>query len=68
MKPDWKDAPEWADYLAMDGDGEWYWFEVEPRKPVAGTTWGANGGTCVFAGTGNLNFRDSLEFRPEGGT
>lgn len=29
-KPDWKDAPEWAQYLAMDADGKWYWYEKQP--------------------------------------
>lgn len=29
-KPDWKDAPEWAEYLAMDEDGAWYWYEARP--------------------------------------
>lgn len=29
MKPDWKDAPEWANYLALDSDG-YYWFEFQP--------------------------------------
>lgn len=29
-KPDWLDAPEWARYLAQDGDGEWWWFEFKP--------------------------------------
>ena len=32
MKPDWKDAPEWANYLAMDEDGYWCWYL---RKPIA---------------------------------
>lgn len=31
MKPDWKDAPEWARFLAQDSDGEWFWYENEPR-------------------------------------
>jgi len=31
MKPDWKDAPAWARYLAMDADGAWSWFEYEPQ-------------------------------------
>lgn len=26
-KPNWKDAPEWAQYLAMDLTKEWRWFE-----------------------------------------
>lgn len=30
MKPDWKDAPEWANWLAMDGDGRWNWYNCEP--------------------------------------
>jgi hypothetical protein len=30
MMPHWKDAPEWANYLAKDYDGEWYWYEEEP--------------------------------------
>ena len=30
MKPDWKDAPEWAKYLAVDGDGQWYWYQCQP--------------------------------------
>lgn len=30
MKPDWKDAPEWANFLAMDADGVWAWFEKKP--------------------------------------
>ena len=29
-KPDWKGAPEWANYLAQDMNGVWYWFEFEP--------------------------------------
>jgi len=29
-KPDWKDAPEWANYLAMDEDGAWWWYECKP--------------------------------------
>lgn len=30
-KPDWKDAPEWANWLAMDSDGIWWWYENEPK-------------------------------------
>lgn len=30
MKPDWKDAPEWANYLAMDGNGRWWWYLEQP--------------------------------------
>jgi hypothetical protein len=27
----WKGAPEWAKYKAQDADGEWYFYELEPR-------------------------------------
>lgn len=30
MKPDWKDSPEWAKYLAQDQDGLWWWYESKP--------------------------------------
>jgi hypothetical protein len=25
--PRWRDAPDWANWLAQDGDGSWYWYE-----------------------------------------
>jgi len=31
MKPNWKDAPAWAEYVAQDGNGIWYWLEVKPQ-------------------------------------
>lgn len=30
MKPDWKDSPNWAKYLAMDSNGVWNWFSHKP--------------------------------------
>lgn len=42
MKPDWKDAPEWAKWLAMDEDGEWFWFENKPERE-GGWGWDADG-------------------------
>lgn len=30
IKPSWKDAPEWANWLTMNGDGSWTWFEGTP--------------------------------------
>lgn len=29
----WNDAPPpWAQYLAMNEDGDWWWFEVSPEQ------------------------------------
>ena len=30
MKPDWKNAPEWANYLAMDENNGWWWYADKP--------------------------------------
>jgi len=60
MKPDWKDAPEWANYLAMDESGIWAWFENKPA--INGNEWYAkNGGMYELA----FSFDTSLETRPE---
>jgi hypothetical protein len=30
-KPDWKDAPDWANHLAQDGNGGWWWYKNKPE-------------------------------------
>lgn len=35
-KPDWSDAPEWAEWLAQDGDGRWEWHEDMPVEMAGG--------------------------------
>lgn len=39
MKPSWKDAPEWAQYLAQERNGRWWWFEEEPDYLDYSGTW-----------------------------
>jgi hypothetical protein len=36
-KPDWKDAPEWANWLGCNVDGDWFWFEDEPAPNNKGS-------------------------------
>lgn len=31
-RPDWKRAPKWAQWLAMDASGAWYWFAEKPAR------------------------------------
>lgn len=33
----WDKAPEWAQWAAMDEDGEWWWHNDEPY--IDGTAW-----------------------------
>lgn len=61
MKPDWKDAPEWANWLAMDEDGDWFWYSETPL--AGGSSWIA-GGLFLHAGAAP-NWSDSLTRRPE---
>jgi hypothetical protein len=68
MKPSWKGAPEWAQWLAKDESGWWYWFEEMPslEKPKFGIyeIWW-NKGKCEQAGKGGgVYFADSIEERP----
>lgn len=62
-KPSWKkDAPEWAEWLAQDEDGEWKWLAGLPRKYVDGWTAVKIKGHCKGIALGD--WRDTLEKRP----
>lgn len=64
-KPEWKDAPEWARYIAQDRDGLWCWFELEPQVRINYWAVNDNGGRhFVIDNEKNLGFKDSLEARP----
>jgi hypothetical protein len=66
MKPEWKDAPEWAKYLAMDEDGTWWWYEFEPKL--------GNGDIWLYPDDGRMDeaeftmkeyaWKETLEARP----
>jgi len=61
MKPDWKDAPDWANYLARDDDGCWNWFQFEPY--CWGTYWrSSKGEVCVASDV--AHWTETLEQRP----
>ena len=36
MKPNWGDAPAWANYLALNPAGRWVWLEVESSSRFDG--------------------------------
>ena len=39
MKPNWKDAPKWAQWLAQDANGLWWWYENEPYQTDDNSWW-----------------------------
>ncbi len=65
---DWKDAPEWAMWMATDADGVVYRFEHKPDRQWGSEEWIAYGGrTEVDIASDDLpcpDWRDSLEPRP----
>lgn len=61
MKPDWKDSPEWANWLAMDKDGLWFWHEEAPEP--RSRDWASNG--RIWQARDPLpNWLTSMEQRP----
>lgn len=62
MKPDWKDAPAWANWLAMDADERWHWFEYMPK--LIGGVWETPSGKIKFVLIKFEACKTSLEQRP----
>lgn len=63
MKPDWKDAPDWANYLAKDSDGAWFWYTSRPLVQGNDSVW-SYGGIYKSACAPDGSWKDSLEVRP----
>lgn len=57
MKPSWKDAPDWAKFVAMDGDERWYWYETKPE-------WDDQKNKYVTTGKYAATSNGTLEERP----
>lgn len=62
-KPSWLTAPEWANFLAQDRHGSWYWYEFEPRINDEGFSW-IKGGHFDEAYIDGDEWGKTLELRP----
>lgn len=62
MKPDWKDAPVGANFLAQDGDGSWWWFADEPDWDEEYQRWETEGE--IWEAVDVVPAEDTLERRP----
>jgi hypothetical protein len=67
MKPDWKDAPEWANYLAQDKNGEWTWFSHKPVAEWSRWNYFQSGARHAQAPLIVENWKETLEKRPTKG-
>jgi hypothetical protein len=63
-KPSWETAPSWAEWLVMQPDGSWWWFEGNPRivDHGLGDEW-AHAGRAKCATEPTLDWRDTKEGR-----
>lgn len=69
-KPSWKDAPEWAEWLAQDECGSWYFYPYGTRlnsrdEPNMWSHY-AEDREALLSGSGEVlgDWRDTLERRP----
>jgi hypothetical protein len=64
MIPNWENAPKWANWLAQDLSGHWWWYENKPKysEPHA-TRWVAQYGKCEPVDISH--WKDSLQQRPK---
>jgi hypothetical protein len=68
--PSWDDAPEWANWLAQDFDGEWCWFEFAPYVDTTGEAWDNAGKSKdvpreSWSISHNFSWRNTLQSRPQ---
>lgn len=63
--PSWDDAPDWANWVAQNAGGCWYWKEYCPH--IVGNNWMPTRGRNEHAlcGTKNPNWKDTLQHRSE---
>ena len=66
MKPSWKNAPIWANFLSKYRDGMWYWYEYKPVITNHYSDWWFNfeGGQVAVAQFSEP-WESSLEARPK---
>ena len=67
MKPEWKDAPDWANYLAQNGDGVWGWYEKSPEWVGEDQSWVASSDSIFYYAGCSENHTwglETLEHRP----
>jgi hypothetical protein len=61
---DWTSAPKWAQWAAMDGDTDVWWYERQPS--LAARYWNVSSGQIMLEGNAAdaSNWRESLRQRP----
>jgi hypothetical protein len=67
MTIDWTQAPNWAQWHALDADGDSWWHEVKPT-PLSGGEWDSSGqldeGVYQAYDMRGIDWRNTLTGRP----
>ena len=66
-KPSWKDAPEWAEWMAQSPCGHWEFFSLAPRHDrwwTSARPWRSQANNAFNPGELLGDWRDTLEKRP----
>ena len=68
-KPDWKDAPEWAQWLAQNNAGDWWWYPAGESPELIGACFANNSDEAralrAIEGMVLGDWRNALEKRAE---
>ena len=62
IKPDWSTAPEWAQYWAIDDNGDAYWYGKKPDRGDG--EWRSDGNLSEDLDNRAPFWKESLEKRP----
>lgn len=66
-KPSWEDAPEWAEWMAQDQCGEWWFYDAKPCGDGCEWDSAVHSDSATVASDGVVlgSWRDTLEKRPD---
>ena len=69
LSPDWQDAPSWANWFAVDGSADGFFYACEPYISADGQEWTVDEGTDMAYADYNYgyterDFHKSLQQRP----
>jgi hypothetical protein len=63
-KPNWDMAPPWANYVAQNEDGRWYWYQIKPAPVHEARAWGTIGRRETVWPTTVTNWLETVAPRP----
>ena len=60
-QPDWSQAPDWANWWAVDKNGQGIWYNLEPRRDQSAVEW-----VIDFSSGSDFSYKISPDFNYQG--